>query len=140
MTFASPNHGPRKGPAQPELIVIHYTAMPSCAAARARLCDPAAEVSAHWLIAEDGARGGGDEDRPEIKMPRAHERARAHQHDGRWNKQPDDQQGLAEGNEENDDDGPAGMGRKIIKVRLDMFHDSELHHMNSLNKSKPAFT
>ena len=55
MTFASPNHGPRKGPAQPELIVIHYTAMPSCAAARERLCDPAAEVSAHWLIAEDGA-------------------------------------------------------------------------------------
>lgn len=35
-------------------MVIHYTAMQSCAAARARLCDPAAEVSAHWLIAEDG--------------------------------------------------------------------------------------
>lgn len=29
--------------------------MPSAAEARARLCDPAAEVSAHWLIAEDGA-------------------------------------------------------------------------------------
>lgn len=38
----------------PELVVLHYTAMDSCAAARARLCDPAAEVSAHWLIAEDG--------------------------------------------------------------------------------------
>ncbi len=34
--------------------MIHYTAMPTCAEARARLCDPAAEVSAHWLIAEDG--------------------------------------------------------------------------------------
>lgn len=29
--------------------------MESCAAARTRLCDPAAEVSAHWLIAETGA-------------------------------------------------------------------------------------
>ncbi len=28
--------------------------MPSCAEARARLCDPAAEVSAHWLIDTDG--------------------------------------------------------------------------------------
>lgn len=38
----------------PGLIVLHYTAMPSCAEARDRLCDPTAEVSAHWLIAEDG--------------------------------------------------------------------------------------
>ncbi|MBC9245172.1 N-acetylmuramoyl-L-alanine amidase [Paracoccus sp. 11-3] len=28
--------------------------MADCASARARLCDPAAEVSAHWLIDEDG--------------------------------------------------------------------------------------
>lgn len=35
-------------------MVIHYTGMRSCAAARDRLCDPAAEVSAHWLLAEDG--------------------------------------------------------------------------------------
>lgn len=34
--------------------MIHYTAMASCAEARARLCDPGAEVSSHWLIAEDG--------------------------------------------------------------------------------------
>lgn len=39
----------------PDLVVIHYTAMPSVAEARARLCDPAAEVSAHWLLAEDGS-------------------------------------------------------------------------------------
>ncbi|MGB3314963.1 MAG: N-acetylmuramoyl-L-alanine amidase [Albidovulum sp.] len=54
MAFASPNFGDRRDGARPSLIVIHYTAMPSFAAARARLCDPSAEVSAHWLIAEDG--------------------------------------------------------------------------------------
>ena len=35
------------------MVVLHYTAI-SCAAARARLCDPRAEVSAHWLISETG--------------------------------------------------------------------------------------
>ena len=54
MAFASPNFGDRREGARPSLIVIHYTAMPTCAEARTRLCDPAAEVSAHWLIAEDG--------------------------------------------------------------------------------------
>lgn len=52
--FPSPNFGERRGRARPGLIVLHYTAMASCAEARARLCDPAAEVSAHWLVAEDG--------------------------------------------------------------------------------------
>ncbi|WP_343081494.1 N-acetylmuramoyl-L-alanine amidase [Ostreiculturibacter nitratireducens] len=50
----SPNHGERRGGARPDLIVIHYTAMATAAEARVRLCDPSAEVSAHWLIAEDG--------------------------------------------------------------------------------------
>lgn len=54
MAFPSPNHGERRGGARPSLIVIHYTAMNSCAEARARLCDPEAEVSAHWLIDADG--------------------------------------------------------------------------------------
>ncbi|MFK7744555.1 MAG: N-acetylmuramoyl-L-alanine amidase [Roseobacter sp.] len=36
------------------MIVIHYTAMENAAAAIARLCDPAAEVSAHYVIAKDG--------------------------------------------------------------------------------------
>ncbi|SNR26516.1 N-acetylmuramoyl-L-alanine amidase [Paracoccus sediminis] len=49
----SPNHGDRRG-ARPELIVLHYTGMADTAEARARLCDPAAQVSAHWLIHEDG--------------------------------------------------------------------------------------
>jgi len=39
---------------RPTLIVIHYTAMESCDAARDRLCDPTAEVSAHWLISRHG--------------------------------------------------------------------------------------
>ncbi|MFT4014002.1 MAG: N-acetylmuramoyl-L-alanine amidase [Paracoccus sp. (in: a-proteobacteria)] len=49
----SPNHGDRRGQ-RPELVVIHYTGMADGASARARLCDPLAEVSAHWLIHEDG--------------------------------------------------------------------------------------
>lgn len=51
----SPNFGERREGARPDLIVIHYTAMPSCAAARDRLCDPLAEVSAHYLVSETGA-------------------------------------------------------------------------------------
>ena len=50
----SPNFGERRGGATPSLIVIHYTAMASCADAMARLCNPEAEVSAHWLISETG--------------------------------------------------------------------------------------
>lgn len=50
----SPNFGVRRGGLRPSLVVIHYTAMVSCTAARARLCDPSAEVSAHWLISETG--------------------------------------------------------------------------------------
>ena len=52
--FPSPNFTARRGGHRPSLIVIHYTAMQSCEAARARLCDPEAEVSAHWLISERG--------------------------------------------------------------------------------------
>ncbi|MFB9148144.1 N-acetylmuramoyl-L-alanine amidase [Roseovarius ramblicola] len=50
----SPNHGPRRGGVRPDLIVLHHTAMESAGAALARLCDPAAEVSAHYLICERG--------------------------------------------------------------------------------------
>lgn len=51
--FPSPNHGDRRGQV-PSLIVIHYTGMADSPSARARLCDAAAEVSAHWLIDADG--------------------------------------------------------------------------------------
>lgn len=54
MSFPSPNHGERRDGQRPELIVLHFTAMADAASARARLCDPEAEVSAHWLLHEDG--------------------------------------------------------------------------------------
>jgi N-acetylmuramoyl-L-alanine amidase len=50
----SPNCGPRRDGLQPSLIVLHYTAMRSAACALERLCDPKAEVSAHYLIASSG--------------------------------------------------------------------------------------
>lgn len=53
MSFPSPNFGERRRGVSPSLVVIHYTAI-SCDDARARLCDPVAEVSAHWLISEAG--------------------------------------------------------------------------------------
>jgi N-acetylmuramoyl-L-alanine amidase len=46
----SPNHGERRGFARPDSIVLHYTGMSTDAAALALLCDPAAEVSSHYLI------------------------------------------------------------------------------------------
>ena len=46
----SPNHGERRAGAGIDLLILHYTGMHSAAAALARLCDPAAEVSAHYLI------------------------------------------------------------------------------------------
>lgn len=39
----------------PSLIVLHYTAMQSAEAALERLCDPAHEVSSHFLIGADGS-------------------------------------------------------------------------------------
>ncbi|KUJ76979.1 N-acetylmuramoyl-L-alanine amidase [Ruegeria marisrubri] len=50
----SPNFGPRRDGLRPSLVVIHYTAMVSAEAALERLCDPQAEVSAHYLIGGDG--------------------------------------------------------------------------------------
>ncbi|UWQ84684.1 N-acetylmuramoyl-L-alanine amidase [Leisingera caerulea] len=50
----SPNFGPRRNGLKPSLIVLHYTAMKGAQAALERLCDPAAEVSAHYLIGTDG--------------------------------------------------------------------------------------
>ncbi|MGK7755656.1 MULTISPECIES: N-acetylmuramoyl-L-alanine amidase [unclassified Roseovarius] len=50
----SPNFGARRLGAKPDMVVIHYTAMASAEAALERLCDPQAEVSAHYLIGADG--------------------------------------------------------------------------------------
>ncbi|WP_406648834.1 N-acetylmuramoyl-L-alanine amidase [Aliisedimentitalea scapharcae] len=50
----SPNFGPRRDGLRPVFVVIHYTAMSDAQAALDRLCDPTAEVSAHYLIGGDG--------------------------------------------------------------------------------------
>ncbi len=49
---ASPNFDMRLLPVS--MIVLHYTGMQSAAAALDRLADPAAKVSAHYVVAEDG--------------------------------------------------------------------------------------
>ena len=54
LSHPSPNFGERRGRGRVELVVLHYTAMRSCAEALERLCDAAAEVSAHYLIDGDG--------------------------------------------------------------------------------------
>ncbi len=50
----SPNHAPRPPSAKIDMVVIHYTGMESAEAALARMCDPDAKVSAHYMIGEDG--------------------------------------------------------------------------------------
>jgi N-acetylmuramoyl-L-alanine amidase len=50
----SPNHGPRPDGAPIDFLILHYTGMRSAEAALQRMCDPAAEVSAHYAIDEDG--------------------------------------------------------------------------------------
>jgi len=53
----SPNSGARrwvKPDSQIEMLVVHYTGMATCEDALNRLCDPAAEVSAHYLVDQDG--------------------------------------------------------------------------------------
>jgi N-acetylmuramoyl-L-alanine amidase len=51
----SPNRDARPAGRRPDMLILHYTGMRSAAEALDRLCDPAAEVSAHWLVEEDGA-------------------------------------------------------------------------------------
>jgi len=50
----SPNHGERRSFARPNCIVLHYTGMPTAAAAIALLRNPAAEVSSHYVVEESG--------------------------------------------------------------------------------------
>ena len=49
----SPNYSDRKG-REISLVIIHYTGMLTCEASLERLCDETSEVSAHYLIDEDG--------------------------------------------------------------------------------------
>lgn len=54
LSHPSPNFGQR--PMAPDTVIIHYTGMVSAAASLERLCDPGAEVSAHFLIDEAGTQ------------------------------------------------------------------------------------
>ena len=49
----SPNFDKRRAP--PDMLVLHYTGMRTVDEAVARLTDPAAKVSAHYVVDEDGA-------------------------------------------------------------------------------------
>src|SRR5947208_15143739 len=51
---ASPNHGDRKGVVKPNMLVLHYTGMVNGEAALQYLCSPISEVSAHYVVMEDG--------------------------------------------------------------------------------------
>jgi N-acetylmuramoyl-L-alanine amidase len=49
----SPNHGERRvGPI--DILLLHYTGMPSCEGAMAWLCTPESQVSCHYVVTEDG--------------------------------------------------------------------------------------
>lgn len=48
----SPNQNDRKLPVS--LLVLHYTGMETGQAALERMCDPDAQVSAHYMVEEDG--------------------------------------------------------------------------------------
>ena len=51
----SPNWDDRPAGVAVDMLILHYTGMQSGAAAIARLRDPAARVSSHYVVEEDGA-------------------------------------------------------------------------------------
>ena len=51
----SPNYGERRGYGGPNCLILHYTGMPTGEAALKALTDPVSEVSAHYLVWEDGS-------------------------------------------------------------------------------------
>ena len=50
----SPNHDMRAAGAAIDMVILHYTGMPSGSEALDRLCDAQSKVSAHYLVEEDG--------------------------------------------------------------------------------------
>src|SRR5271165_4540831 len=52
--LASPNFGERRGRGRADCLILHYTGMATGEAALKLLLDPASEVSAHYLVWEDG--------------------------------------------------------------------------------------
>ncbi len=51
----SPNFDKRPADTPIDMLVLHYTGMKTAQAALERMCDPQAEVSAHYMIDEDGS-------------------------------------------------------------------------------------
>jgi N-acetylmuramoyl-L-alanine amidase len=54
LDLPSPNREPRPAGAVIDILVLHYTGMRTAEEALARMCDPAARVSAHYCIDETG--------------------------------------------------------------------------------------
>ncbi|CDZ25635.1 N-acetylmuramoyl-L-alanine amidase [Neorhizobium galegae] len=50
----SPNHGERVGGRRPDMIILHYTGMPSGNQALSWLCNEESQVSSHYFVHEDG--------------------------------------------------------------------------------------
>lgn len=50
----SPSFDARPDGTTVDMLVLHYTGMESAEGALARLCDPGVDVSAHYLVGEDG--------------------------------------------------------------------------------------
>ena len=50
----SANFGERKGGRQPDMVILHYTGMPDVEGAITKLCTAGSEVSAHYIVLEDG--------------------------------------------------------------------------------------
>ncbi|MBC7282833.1 N-acetylmuramoyl-L-alanine amidase [Hoeflea sp.] len=50
----SPNHGERRDGRRPDMLILHYTGMPSAEAALEWLCAEESQVSSHYFIDEEG--------------------------------------------------------------------------------------
>lgn len=50
----SPNHGERAGGRKPDMIILHYTGMPTAEGALSWLRRPESQVSSHYFVHEDG--------------------------------------------------------------------------------------
>jgi N-acetylmuramoyl-L-alanine amidase len=54
-SLSSPNFNMRAAGIKLEYIVLHYTGMQDAASALTRMCDPEAQVSAHYMVDEGGS-------------------------------------------------------------------------------------
>src|SRR6185436_16479958 len=50
----SPNHNERRGNRTPDMILLHYTGVADNQSAINHLCNPITEVSAHYVVLQDG--------------------------------------------------------------------------------------